>query len=50
MQHLTDLFSNYRPSEALAPVVNGAELLGAQNQVHYGHKKEEKARKKKELI
>lgn len=27
-----------------------AELLGAQNQVHYGHKKEEKARKKKELI
>ena len=26
------------------------ELLGAQNQVHYGHKKEEKARKKKELI
>lgn len=28
----------------------GPELLGAQNQVHYGHKKEEKARKKKELI
>jgi len=28
----------------------GPELLGAQNQVHYGHKKDEKARKKKELI
>ena len=28
----------------------GPELLGSQNQVHYGHKKEEKARKKKELI
>ena len=28
----------------------GPELIGAQNQVHYGHKKEEKARKKKELI
>lgn len=27
-----------------------SELIGAQNQVHYGHKKEEKARKKKELI
>ena len=28
----------------------GPELLGMQNQVHYGHKKGEKARKKKELI
>lgn len=28
----------------------GPELLGTQNQVHYGHQKEEKARKKKELI
>lgn len=28
----------------------GPELLGTQNQVHYGHKKDEKARKKKELI
>ena len=26
------------------------ELIGAQNQVHYGHKKDEKTRKKKELI
>lgn len=28
----------------------GPELLGMQNQVHYGHQKEEKARKKKDLI
>lgn len=28
----------------------GPELIGTQNQVHYGHVKEEKARKKKELI
>lgn len=30
MQHLTDLFSDYRPPEELAGVVRSAELLGAQ--------------------